>query len=225
MGATLTFGGHRFELLACGALHWPQERLLAVADLHLEKGSAAAREGWLLPPYDSLDTLRRLHSALVATGARTLLSLGDSLDDADAVARMAPSARMLLERITAAHRCVWIAGNHDGAAAAEAGGLAVPEWEALGIRFRHVADLSVPGPEISGHFHPVVTCRGAHGRTVRRRCFARVGDRLVLPAYGSYAGGLDVASRDLAAALGGMPEALVPSRTGLRRIAMDRQVA
>jgi len=40
-----------------GALFWPEEQLLVVADLHLEKGSAFAARGVLLPPYDTAATL------------------------------------------------------------------------------------------------------------------------------------------------------------------------
>ena len=52
-----------------GALYWPDEKLLAVADLHLEKGSAFAARGVLLPPYDTAATLgaaRAAHRALRA---------------------------------------------------------------------------------------------------------------------------------------------------------------
>ena len=43
-----------------GALYWPEERALIVADLHLEKGSSYAARGVLLPPYDTAATLARL---------------------------------------------------------------------------------------------------------------------------------------------------------------------
>ena len=45
--------------------------------------------------------------------------------------------------------------------------------------------------EIAGHLHPAgkVVLRG---RGVRRRCFITDGARMVLPAFGSYAGGLNV---------------------------------
>ena len=48
-----------------GALYWPEQGLLAVADLHLEKGSSFAARGVLLPPYDTAATLARL-AALIA---------------------------------------------------------------------------------------------------------------------------------------------------------------
>ena len=43
-----------------GALHWPAVSLLAVSDLHLEKGSSYARHGQFLPPWDTHTTLDRL---------------------------------------------------------------------------------------------------------------------------------------------------------------------
>ena len=52
-----------------GALYWPDEGVLVVADLHLEKGSSYAARGVLLPPYDTAATLARLahvHRALRA---------------------------------------------------------------------------------------------------------------------------------------------------------------
>jgi metallophosphoesterase superfamily enzyme len=61
-----------------GALYWPARRLLLVADLHLEKGSSYARQGRMLPPYDSRETLSRLAAAAEAWGAEAVCCLGDS---------------------------------------------------------------------------------------------------------------------------------------------------
>lgn len=223
VAAILDLGGEEFRLLPCGAIFWPARRLLAVADLHLEKGSAAAREGWLVPPYDSLDTLVRLEAALVETGASTVVSLGDSLDDERAAARMVPAVHRHLARLVRSHRWIWVTGNHDGDAAGAFGGLAVPDWQLGQISFRHIADKKRPAPEISGHFHPVARLPGPGG--LRRRCFALALDRLVLPAYGSYTGGLDASSADLSDALGGQPDILFPSRAGVRRLRPDRSAA
>ena len=57
------------------------------------------------------------------------------------------------------------------------------------IVFRHEPTGAVG--EIAGHLHPkarVVT----RGRSVERRCFAADGERVVMPAFGAYAGGLNV---------------------------------
>ncbi|TIW67306.1 MAG: metallophosphatase, partial [Mesorhizobium sp.] len=47
-----------------GVLYFPDLRLLAVSDLHLEKGSSFARRGSLIPPYDTGATLLRLQAAI-----------------------------------------------------------------------------------------------------------------------------------------------------------------
>lgn len=53
-----------------------------------------------------------------------------------------------------------------------------------------------PGPahtthEIAGHLHPAAKI-AVDGLVLRRPCFASNGLRLVMPAFGSYAGGLNV---------------------------------
>ena len=60
------FIGLDVDLLAdlSGALWWPERATLVVADLHLEKGSAYAAKGQLLPPYDTDATLKRLEQTL-----------------------------------------------------------------------------------------------------------------------------------------------------------------
>ena len=45
--------------------------------------------------------------------------------------------------------------------------------------------------EVAGHFHPCTTV-SRRGRSLRRRCFVSDGTRIVLPAFGAYAGGLDL---------------------------------
>ena len=52
-----SFAGQNFFASPEGALFWPSERGMLVADLHLEKASWFARLGQMLPPYDSLATL------------------------------------------------------------------------------------------------------------------------------------------------------------------------
>ena len=75
--------------LPSGALHWPEQRLLAVSDLHFGKSERLARRGGaLLPPFETRDTLQRLDGDLEATGARVVIALGDSFDDLQAAEAM-----------------------------------------------------------------------------------------------------------------------------------------
>jgi len=53
-----TCGGETLQALPAGALFWPARRLLAVADLHFEKGSSYAVNALkLLPRHDTRQTL------------------------------------------------------------------------------------------------------------------------------------------------------------------------
>ncbi len=204
----LMFGGHRLIPLIDGALWWPERGALLVADLHLEKASAFARSGMMLPPYDSIETLARLATLIEATGARALWCLGDSYHDSHGAARLAPDARALLARLTASVDWTWIVGNHDPWIAA-AGGRVVAEARVDGIMLRHEAQADELAPEISGHFHPKLRV-AARGRSVARRCFVMSSSKLILPAFGALTGGLDVADLAIRRALGGPATAFVP---------------
>lgn len=180
------------DLLAdgSGALLWSERRVMVVADLHLEKGSGFAARGRMLPPYDTRATLERLADAMARLKPATLLCLGDSFHDRRAEARMAPADADALRALTASVDWVWITGNHDPEPPRGLGGRAAAEVALGPLVFRHEA---VPGAagELSGHLHPVATVRVTSGR-VRARCFAEDGNRLVMPAFGAYAGGLNV---------------------------------
>jgi metallophosphoesterase superfamily enzyme len=153
--------------LPSGALHWPAERLLVVSDLHFGKSERLARRGGaLLPPFETRDTLQRLDSDLETTGARVVICLGDSFDDLRAAEAMDPADQLWLTRLMAGRDWVWIEGNHDAGPFALGGS--------------HRAEL-----QISGHFHPKLRLAGQV-----RRCFLLDQLRVILPAYGSYTGGL-----------------------------------
>jgi uncharacterized protein len=87
-----------------GALVWPEQALVLVADLHLEKGSALARRGALLPPYDTRSTLARLEAVLQRWGPRRVISLGDGFHDTRAIARLAAEDRRRLADLVPHHR-------------------------------------------------------------------------------------------------------------------------
>jgi uncharacterized protein len=175
---------------ASGALYWPETETLAVADLHLEKGSAFAANGTPLPPYDSRETLRRLSAVLRRHRPRRVICLGDSFHDSDGASRLARDEIDTLRGLTAAHEWIWITGNHDPEPPAGLGGIATPEYRSANLVFRHEAARKAEG-EISGHYHPKASV-SARNRRVGGRCFVTDGRRLILPAFGAYAGGLDV---------------------------------
>lgn len=191
------FAGHRFVALADRALYWPRHGALIVADLHLEKASWYAALGQPLPPYDSHDTLDRLARLVSETGARALWCLGDSFHDRDAASRIVPAVADRLRAQAAAAKLVWIAGNHDGISGGAWGGEVADELLIDGIVLRHHSDGGDGRPEMSGHFHPKLRL-SVRGRSVARACFAIDDRRLILPAFGSLTGGLDVTDRAIA---------------------------
>ncbi len=182
--------------LPCGAAVWPAERTLIVADLHFEKGSSFARRGALLPPYDTAATLARLAATIAATDPARVISLGDAFHDGFGPERMSEADRARLAGLQAGREWIWIAGNHDAEAVGDVGGIRVEELTIGALTFRHQPRRGATG-EIAGHLHPAARVRVA-AATIRRHCFAGDGARLILPAYGAYAGGLDVASRAFA---------------------------
>jgi uncharacterized protein len=184
---------HNTRLIAdpSGALYWPEERLLIVADMHLEKGSAFAAKGQMLPPYDSALTLANLEGVLAHYKPQRLIALGDSFHDTHAMSRMAPVNYDALTTLAGSVETVWITGNHDPEIPAMLPGERMCEMRISVLTFRHEPlALAQPG-EVAGHLHPAAKVVTERGR-VRRRCFVSDGERLLMPAFGAYAGGLNV---------------------------------
>jgi len=208
MSVSFSFAGEACQPLASGALWWPAESTLFVADLHFEKASHQAARGWLLPPHATADTLANLIDAVEATAVQRLVCLGDSFHDRAGPDRLQPETRRALMMMTRNLDWWWITGNHDEDAAAVLGGRVMREARLGPLVLRHEADPADATPELSGHFHPKLVIRH-RGRHIARRCFARSATKLILPAFGAFTGGLDVADPALQAALGGPAEALV----------------
>ncbi|MEM9552376.1 MAG: ligase-associated DNA damage response endonuclease PdeM, partial [Pseudomonadota bacterium] len=183
-----SFAGNRLHALGSGALWWEAEALLCVSDLHLGKSERMARrDGSMLPPYETRDTLERLQNDLDITGARTVVCLGDSFDDLDAALALPEDHRLHITGLQAGRQWIWIEGNHDPGPI-DLGGTHRAELTIDTLTFRHVAKPGSVG-EVSGHYHPKVEIP-TRGRLISRRAFLLDNDRLILPAYGTYTGGL-----------------------------------
>ena len=178
----------RFD--AAGVLHWPSEDLVAVADLHLEKGSAQAARGYMVPPYDTRATLAALERVLARLRPRRVIALGDSFHDRGGEVRLDPADAERLRAMTASADWLWIRGNHDPDPPATLGGRAADVVAIGALVFRHEPGGPEAG-EVAGHLHPAARV-GVRGRSLRRRAFACDGRRCVLPAFGAYTGGLNV---------------------------------
>lgn len=213
-----TCAGERLQALPSGALHWPERRLLAVADLHLEKGSSYAVNALkLLPRHDTRQTLSGLAALIDRWRPDTVVCLGDSFHDSEAADRLPRAERAEIGRLVKLAHFVWIAGNHDPSPPGTEWGEVAEEVDLGPLVFRHEARFAWPGGEVSGHFHPVAALT-VKGRGMRRRCFLTDGRRLILPAFGAYAGGLNALDPAIAQLFPDDYDALVVGRDSVRRL-------
>lgn len=185
----ITIAGITLHADPAGALYWPEHGLLAVADLHLEKGSSFAARGQLLPPYDTATTLAKLTHLVMRYAPRVVVALGDNFHDGGGHARMMREDREALITLQRGRDWIWITGNHDPEPADGIGGTFHERFTLGPLTFRHLPGNGAG--EICGHLHP--SARIAHrGRSVRRRCFAAGATCIVMPALGAYTGGLNI---------------------------------
>ncbi|SDY59225.1 putative phosphoesterase [Jannaschia faecimaris] len=213
---TFTFAGHTMVARASGALHWPAEGLLVVSDLHFGKSERMARNGGaLLPPYEVQDTLTRLDADIEATQPHAVISLGDTFDDMMAAHHLQPAHLDWIKALTLGRDWTWVTGNHDPAPTG-LGGESAATVCCADVTLRHIASGDAQF-EISGHYHPKASLR-MRGRAVSRRCFLRDAARMILPAYGTYTGGLQchdpaltrLMAPDARAILAGSPMVEIP---------------
>jgi len=221
-GMDLAFGDQTVVLLPEGAIFWPSEKMLIVADLHLEKSSSRRAVGVLLPPYDTRLTLERL-SALVRTLApQTVIALGDSFHDRHAADRLDADSLRLLADLTAVSHFIWLTGNHDPLPPQNVQGRVYESFSRADFRFRHIpstsSELRAGTVEFAGHLHPKLRLN-ISGHAVARRCFVVGNGRVLLPAFGAYTGGLDVTAPAIRTLFTSPPRIFVAGARRVYRVA------
>jgi len=225
----IDLAGARLQALGSGALWWPGERTLTVSDLHLGKSERMAqRSGSLLPPYETLETLTRLASDLDTTRPARVICLGDSFDDRLAEIALPDPFRMTLAQMMAGRDWIWIEGNHDPGPT-ELGGSHLAQFQLGPLVFRHIAETAASG-EVSGHYHPKFTLP-VRGRSITRAAFLHDCHRIIMPAYGTYTGGLRASDpcfeplldENASAVMTGLNPVAVPRFRGLDRSRNSRE--
>lgn len=187
----ISLSGRSFRADRSGALFWPAEGVLIVADMHLGKGASYARRGVMLPPYDTRETLAKLAEVLDKYDATTVISLGDSVHEANSPDFMSEEDLETLRIIQEGREWIWVTGNHDPSVSELLGGYVRSELRVGGLSLRHEPRQGRIPHEIAGHLHPAAKI-SMHGCVIRRPCFVSNGLRLVLPAFGAFTGGLNV---------------------------------
>lgn len=212
---SIALAGAALLALPSGALLWPERRVLVVSDLHLGKsGRIARRGGAFLPPYETLDTLTRLARDIDAADPACVICLGDSFDDTEAAGALGEAEAAALRHAMGGRDWIWAEGNHDPGPVPW-GGAQVAEVSLPPLTFRHIADPTAMA-EVSGHYHPKASLGSGRG-LMTRACFLVDRARLILPAYGTYTGGLAASSAALQSLM--EPDALA-ILTGPRALAI-----
>ena len=187
----IEINGQAALLDPAGALYLPDLELLCVSDLHLEKGAAFARRGQMLPPWDTLATLRILEMVIARHDPKIVISLGDNFHDRKGSAHMPDAFRQMLNAMAIGREWIWINVNHDPDGVTGVAGISLDMLDIAGLHFCHEPKQRPLAGEISGHLHPAATLV-RRARAVRRPCFASDGHRMIMPSFGVLTGGLDL---------------------------------
>ena len=183
-GYEFTFHGNALHALPNGTLWDGDARLLCVSDLHLGKSDRIVRRsGRMIPPYETNETLSRLAEAVNLMDPAIVVSLGDSFDDLDAVKSLTDANLMQIAQMQAGRDWVWIEGNHDPGPVS-IGGRHLASLTIGNVTYRHIAENGQKA-EISGHYHPKCTV----GRSTKPS-FLIDHEKVIMPAFGTYTGGL-----------------------------------
>lgn len=222
-GLMLNLNGATATLRLSGALWLPRTRTLCAADLHFEKGSSFAARGQMLPPFDTHETIARLEAEAEALNPARIVLLGDSFHDGEAEDRMHGEAAARIARLAYAREFVWIVGNHDGDGPRGLPGEIVDSIDVETLTLTHEPLPGHKPGEVAGHLHPCARV-GAYGRVVRSRCFATDGERMVLPAFGAFTGGLDLRDEAYAGLFKEPPTAAVIGRDRVHPVGWEMLV-
>ena len=133
----------------------------------------------------------RLAEAIDRHAPARVIALGDSLHDAGAAERINEESLQAIAVMQEGREWIWVTGNHDPHIPAPLGGAVTNSVTLGGMRFTHEPFAGPATAEIAGHLHPAARL-AVHGYAIRRPCFVTNGLRLVLPAFGTFTGGLNV---------------------------------
>mgnify|MGYP006225160971 FL=1 len=187
--------GEKLSALSSGGLYWSDKKILCVSDLHFGKAHRLNRTGaGALPPYENIDTLKRLQADICATNPSCVICLGDSFDDRIAEQSFNNAETHLLKILQKDRDWIWISGNHDPYPSLQFGE-SISSFSKSSITFRHIALKGEIG-EISGHYHPKISINLSNAQ-ITRACFIADQKRVIMPAYGTYTGGLSVRSDEI----------------------------
>jgi len=174
-----------------GALYWPSQRTLLVADLRLQGGHPGPAGGDRPGQATARRTLVRLAEVMDRYEPARVIVLGSGCN-AGGAAPIVPEDLEILTILQEDREWIWVTGGTtDADIARRLGGSACAGLEMSGVALRHRPTPGWATHEIAGALRPAARF-SMYGHAIRRACFVGNGRRLVMPAFGAVAGGTNV---------------------------------
>ena len=191
--------GETICLLPEHAVWWPAARVLWVADLHLGKAATFRALGQPVPSGTTRENLARLSALLDHYQPVQLVFLGDFLHAPQARTPSALKALATWRERHSALPCILVRGNHDSRAGDPPAALEIQTvdepWPMDPFVACHYPQQISTGFVIAGHLHPALTLRGPGRDRLRLACFSVEPHCAVLPAFGEFTGGWQMAAQ------------------------------
>ncbi len=175
-----------------GAVFWPSESTLIVADLQLSSCSYLEGHDVMLPPYDTASAFEKLEEALDRYDPERVVALGSSFAG---FSHGGLNHHQLdwLQDMMEGRDWYWVSNQEHFGLPGAIGGAVVPQFVLSGVKFRADAVRAPVANEVAGGLHPVAQV-SQYGHVIRGRCFVTNGMRLILPSMGNYSAGTNVLS-------------------------------
>jgi uncharacterized protein len=185
------------------AAWFPNERALAVADLHLGYAWAHRLSGQLMPITPSNDTLRRLQELQRHYEPAEIVVLGDIVHRAMALDVLEGEIRELFEALSPHSQLTFLAGNHDRELQAVLKRWLLPieliQSREVGRNLLAHGDAVPPGERriVMGHEHPAISIGDGVTTSQKCPCFLVSETVIVLPAFSRWAAGTNIRAYQL----------------------------
>ncbi len=195
------YNHHDLILLPERALWDPATSSLYVADVHLGKAATYRALGQPVPGGTTAENLGRLSHVLAQTNPENLIFLGDLFHARQAYTRELMAQFTAWRQDHASIRMILVRGNHDIRAGNRSETLDLEHAnEPLHhgrIIARHYPDENVSTHPLhitlAGHVHPTISLKGTGRQKLRLPCFVVCQNQIILPAFGEFTGGANVA--------------------------------
>jgi DNA ligase-associated metallophosphoesterase len=190
----INVNGQHFQLLPEKALFWKERRMLILGDLHLGKIAHFRKEGIPVPAAASERNFRVLDNLIARFDPLSVFFLGDLFHSSPNREWNEFGIWRLTHSAVEMHV---VLGNHDR----HLPGFYPPElnltlhsgeWVSDGIGFAHEPPEKPERFTFCAHIHPVFVLR-AHGQRLRLPCLHLKKDVGILPGFGYFTGGFEIA--------------------------------